>query len=130
MADRGKIPFQSLQYAQTMKYKLIISPQFYIDLQEIYDYISKDLSNPKVASNLVINVLKKISILKSFPYSGQELIKLNGELTDFRYIIYKNYKIYYKCIKDEVIIFNILHSKRNHERLLFSVKEPASQSFE
>ena len=66
-----------------MKYKLTISPQFYIDIQEIYDYISKDLSNPKVASNLVINVLKKISILKSFPYSGQQLIKLNGELTDY-----------------------------------------------
>ena len=56
-----------------MKYNINYSPKALQDLDEIWDYISKELSNPDAAEHVVTSILDAVDVLGEFPESGDPL---------------------------------------------------------
>lgn len=96
---------------------------FYTDLEEITEYISYKLGNPKASSDLVDRVekaiIERLQCAESFePYQSKK---------ERRYPYYRiyvgNFIVYYVVIDDEgddkiMEIRRILYNKRNQEGIL------------
>jgi toxin ParE1/3/4 len=77
------------------------------DLQQIYNYISKD--NPSAASRVVMRLIDRAMTLESAPYQGREADEPNARVLvvpRFRYFIF------YMIEDDEVSITHIRHTSR------------------
>ena len=79
-----------------------------IELNSIYNYIYYNLANPIVAIRFREQIPKSISNLKYFPYMGKKLFNSN-----FRYLIFKNYLIFYSVSNQNVEIQRIIHKSQN-----------------
>lgn len=73
-------------------------------------YIMYKLYNPQAANRFIENILNKISILQYLPYIGK--IYKN---TQERFIVYKNFLIFYEIQEEEKIILieKVKHMKSN-----------------
>ena len=60
------------------------------DLLRLYEYIFLNLENPIAARNFIAQITKSISNLKYFPFIGTRYYN-----TCYRYILFKNYIIFY-----------------------------------
>lgn len=98
---------------------IVFSPKALADLDEIWEYISVDLMNPVAAENTVNGILDKIDILKSQPEIGSPLYFDPDLVTDYRYLIYKNYLAFYRYDNEKIFIDRIIYSKRNYMKILF-----------
>ena len=74
-------------------------------------YIYYELYNPQVANRFINNIFAKISILQYFPRIGS--IYKNEQK---RFIIYKNFLIFYEIQEKQKIvkIKTVIHRKRNY----------------
>lgn len=79
------------------------------DLIKTYYYIFYSLCNPIVANRLLSNIILFIENLEQFPYMGT--IYSNN----IRFIIYKNFLIFYEIQQKEkiIIIRRIIHKNMN-----------------
>lgn len=50
------------------KYKIILSPIFIDEVEDIYFYISKKLKEENTAKKFINSIKSKIKLLKSYPY--------------------------------------------------------------
>lgn len=103
---------------QEKRYKLSFLPLFEQDLNEIVDYISIDLNNPKAARKLVDDIEK--AILKRLetpliyaPYQSSKIRK-----NSYYKIKVKNFLIFYVVIDDTMEVRRILYSRRNIDNLI------------
>ena len=103
---------------QEKRYKLSFLPLFEQDLNEIVDYISIDLNNPKAARKLVDDIEK--AILKRLetpliyaPYQSSKIRKY-----PYYKIKVKNFLIFYVVIEDTMEVRRILYSRRNIDSLI------------
>lgn len=89
------------------------------DLNNILQYISDDLCNPKAAIVLSQKIFDCIDNVKSFPELG--LIVENEFLTDksLRRVFVENYSVYYKADDENQLIYivRLVYSKRNFEEI-------------
>ncbi len=87
-------------------------------LSDIYDYYEITASS-EIARNLVIGIIDYTIKLSKNPNIGQkeELLKTRPE--EFRYLVYKNYKIIYwiNTIKNRIDIVNIFDTRQNPEKI-------------
>ena len=95
------------------------SPESVSDLKEIRKYISDDLENKVAADNTVALILGEIKGLSTFPKSGSPLSSIVKISTDYRYIVCKNYMVFYRCENDTVYVSRILYGKMNYMKVLF-----------
>lgn len=74
-------------------------------------YIYYELCNPQAVNRFINNIFAKISILQYFPCIGS-VYESNQE----RFLIYKNYLIFYEIHEKEKIIeiLTVMHRKRNY----------------
>ena len=98
---------------QEKRYKISFLPLFEQDLNEIIDYISIDLNNPKAAKKLVDKIEKAIlkrleSPLMYAPYESSKIRK-----HPYYKIKVDNYLIFYVVIEDTMEVRRILYSRRN-----------------
>ncbi|NOR58127.1 MAG: type II toxin-antitoxin system RelE/ParE family toxin [Sulfurimonas sp.] len=70
------------------------------ELQNIFEYYKENVSL-KVAKSLTIGIVKETLKLKKQPEIGQIEELLIDRPNEFRYLIYKNYKIIYWIHKSE-----------------------------
>lgn len=82
------------------------------DLEEIYDYYQGKASSI-VARNLVKAIIQKTQILKSNPFVGIKEPLLYERPDEYRYLIYKNYKIIYRSQGDLIIIITVFDSRQD-----------------
>ncbi len=87
-----------------MSKELVYTKYFYDSLDEILDYIRKD--SDFRASNFLKIVIEKIENLKDFPNLG-----FKDKLGLSKYIIDKNYIVYYYIEKSKVYVLGIKNSK-------------------
>lgn len=99
----------------TIKY----TPAAIADLQELKDYISKTLHNPKAAQRITKNILDQCSNLKSHPQLGMSLAAKTGVDTDLRYLICEHYLTMYREEGDLILIARILDGRTDYMRVLF-----------
>ena len=64
------------------------------ELQKIFSYY-KENASLRVAKSLISGITKKVLILKNQPNIGQKEELLKDRKQEFRYLVYKNYKIIY-----------------------------------
>ncbi len=78
------------------------------DLKQINEYISKD--SIYYANKTIEEIINKIEYLSMFPYMGRKIPEFNN--VNYRELIYKSYRIFYK-IDSNVYILKIFHHSRD-----------------
>lgn len=105
-----------------MSNRIHYSPESQADLDITYDYIHDILKNPIAAKNTIEGIIKSISDLKTLDNIGVKVFLPNGMETDYRFIQYNNYLIFYRSSGSDVFIDRIMHKSRDYVNVLFSDK--------
>ena len=95
------------------------SPESIYDLKEIKKYISDDLCNEIAASATVTGIVNRIKELSAFPLIGASLSPVVKIETDYRYVVHKNYMVFFRYENSTVFIVRVLYGKRNYIETLF-----------
>lgn len=88
-------------------HKIIYTKRAKVELENLYNYIYFNLANPIAAKRLKANIIKPISNLEYFPYMGKKILN-----SKFRYLIFKNYLIFYSVNNQNVEIQRIIHKNQ------------------
>ena len=87
---------------------IIWSPLAVDRVSEIADYIAKD--KPLAAEKWINTVFSKVEQLESSPEIGRIVPEINN--SQFRELIYSNYRIIYRIKKEQISILTIRHGKQ------------------
>ncbi len=84
------------------------------ELNKIFSYY-KENASLRVAKNLILGIVNETTILKIHPNIGQIEELLENRKQEFRYLIYKNYKIIYwvNSNKNCVEISDVFDTRQN-----------------
>ena len=102
-----------------MKCKLHYSTDAIRDLDEIWDYILTELSNPSAAEKVVNQIMDKALQLEEFPRKGALLSSVTSMITDYRFLVSGNYLMFYRIEGNDVYIDRVLYDRRDYLRILF-----------
>ena len=89
--------------------RIIWSEEAWSDLESIIEYISKD--SEYYAVNFVNKIIDTVEILEIFPEAGRIVPEYNNP--QLREIIYKNYRIVYKVLKNIIEILTVFHGSKH-----------------
>ena len=95
------------------------TPQAMDDLEEIWTYISDELSNPSAARNTIDGILKAVERLKVFSGAGAVLTFSDGINSGYRFVRHGNYLAFYRVIESDVYVDRIIYGKRDYMSILF-----------
>ncbi len=70
------------------------------ELIKIFDYYNENASI-KIVKKLVDGITKRVKVLSEYPELGQKEFFLRNRKENFRYLIYKNFKIIYWINKNK-----------------------------
>jgi plasmid stabilization system protein ParE len=84
------------------------------ELKNIFEY-HKDIASLTIARKLVSGIAKETLKLKKQPLIGQEEDLLQSDSREFRYLVYKNYKIIYlvKLQENLIEIYDVFDTRQN-----------------
>ena len=101
-----------------MALKIIWSEFAETQLDEIYDYYEKKAST-KVAKKLVRGIINESKKLIKSPLIGQEEELLKQRETEYRYLVFKNYKLIYSVDNQNgyIKIADIFDTRQNPTKL-------------
>lgn len=88
-------------------HKIIYTKRAKVELENLYNYIYFNLANPIAAKRFKANIIEPISNLEYFPYMGKKILN-----SKFRYLIFKNYLIFYSVNNQNVEIQRIIHKNQ------------------
>jgi plasmid stabilization system protein ParE len=88
--------------------RIIWSPLAVDRASEIADYIAQD--KPSAAEKWIDTVFSKVEQLKSFPEIGRIVPEIND--SQFRELIYGNYRIIYRIETKQISILTIRHGRQ------------------
>tara|TARA_R110001583_G_C5422354_1_gene387978 strand:+ start:265 stop:582 length:318 start_codon:yes stop_codon:yes gene_type:complete len=101
-----------------MTLKIIWSEFAETQLDEIYEYYEKKES-PRVAKKLVREIINEPKKLIRTPLIGQEEELLKHRETEYRYLVFKNYKLIYSVDNQNgfVKIADVFDTRQNPPKL-------------
>ena len=88
--------------------RIIWSPLAVDRASELADYIAQD--KPSAAEKWIDTVFSKVEQLKSFPEIGRIVPEIND--SQFRELIYGNYRIIYRIETKQISILTIRHGRQ------------------
>ena len=94
--------------------QVVYSPKALADLDEIIAYISNKLANPIAAETTVNGILDTADMLKEHSEVGKPLYFSEDIFSGYRYLVYKNYLVFYRSNNDTVYIDRVLYGKRDY----------------
>jgi plasmid stabilization system protein ParE len=99
-------------------YKVVITPDAQICIQEILDYLIDNVS-VEVADKVSRAINDKIQSLKTFPESHDIVANISKRSIIYRRVMAMSYRIVYTVQRDKVrvIVVDVDHGSRNPERL-------------
>jgi toxin ParE1/3/4 len=102
------------------KMRLIFSEDFYIDLQNIIEYIKLD--SPRSARSFANKIMEKIKLLKKNPEMGKE--SDDPRLAGTRLLIIGNYLVLYEIKAEDNVVYlhRFFHGARDYPNLFLSMK--------
>ena len=100
------------------KFSLRYLPQYEEDLNEIVDYISLKLQNPKSALRLVDKIEKAVTDRLSFPLSFEPFQSMKKRKNQYYRIYVENFTIYYVVIDNVMEVRRILYGKRDANQII------------
>ena len=99
-------------------YKVVMTKDAEADLEDIYNYIA-DHDSIDNADYVLDELLKATDTLANFPMKGslpKELQSLG--IREYRQIFFKPYRVIYRTIGKQVVIFIIADGRRDMQTLL------------
>ena len=100
--------------------KVEYSPRAIRDLDEIWDYIDKNLGNTDAAQRIVSGIMDSIDSIATFPKSGPKLIFEDVPESGYRFVVYKRYMAFYHLKPDDTLyVDRVLYGRRDYMSLLF-----------
>jgi len=107
----------------TVKYSYHFAPKAFDDLEAALQYIERELSNPKAASDLAAKIFCGVEYPREFPDSGVKVD--NPYITDqsLRRFFADNYVVFYKAEHDAkaIIVVRIVYGRRNIDEILKTI---------
>lgn len=101
-----------------MKYAILLTDDAVHDLEEIDDYISEH-DSPQNA-NYVLNQIEELMLtLAEYPERGtfpKELLTLG--IKEYREVFFKPYRVIYRVIGNDVVVYMIADGRRDMQALL------------
>jgi toxin ParE1/3/4 len=101
-----------------MSYEVLLTHSAERDLEAIYDYIAENDTQAS-ANYLLDKLLEVAATLADFPERGaypQELITLG--IREYRQVHFKPYRLIYRVIGKQVLIYLIVDGRRDMQTLL------------
>ena len=97
---------------------LFYSPLAQRDLDEIFDYIARELENPASAAATVNAILDAAESLESFPFVGSIVRGLPFAMDEYRFVGARNYLVFYRVTESRIFVDRILYKRRDYIPLL------------
>ena len=97
---------------------LVYSPLSRRDLDEIYDYISRELENPVAAHASVNAIWDGSEALEGFPFVGSLVEGIPFLNEEYRFLTVRNYLIFYRVTDTQIFVDRIRYKKRDDGQLL------------
>jgi addiction module RelE/StbE family toxin len=88
------------------------------DLEDIGDYIAKNLKSPLAALHTVNRILDAIDVLLDFPSIGTPLSAHHEDANDYRFLVCGNHLVFYHERDGKVHIDRVLYGKRDYISIL------------
>ena len=99
-------------------YRVLLTEGAERDLEDIVDYID-EFHGPERAGHMLEELLSTAGQLASLPERGshpRELLELG--IKDYRQVFFKPYRLIYRVLKHDVILFMIADGRRDMPSLL------------
>jgi plasmid stabilization system protein ParE len=89
------------------------------ELKNIFYFYKKEATQI-VAKTIVLGIVNEVKKLKKYPKIGQQEELLASDKRDFRYLVYRNYKIIYwiNFADNRIEIFDVFDTRRNPIKIL------------
>ena len=99
-----------------IKYKVILTNRAEIELNEIFEYISKTLMAEKAAYDLMNKIEKQILILENVPEAFSVIEHYSDSQNIYRKLVINNYVAIYRVDKENKIVHvvRIVYGGRNY----------------
>lgn len=97
-----------------MEREIVFSKKSEFQIDEIYQYVYSASNDEETAKKFVNELLDKTEILKKHEFVGRQLELIDNIVTQYRFIRYKDYLIFYRVDDKKVYIDRILSSKRDY----------------
>jgi len=97
-------------------YNVDVLPIARDDVAEIYHYIAMD--NPDAALRVTDEIMDRIDTLEEFPERCPMVPDSVLARQGYRMLIIENYLAFFKVFKDQVLVYRVLHGKRDYPQLL------------
>lgn len=101
-----------------MAHKVLLTAGAERDLESLHDYIAHH-DSPAAADRVLERLLKVADDLANFPERGshpRELLALG--IREYRQVFFKPYRLIYRIIRNEVIVYLIADGRRDMQTLL------------
>jgi plasmid stabilization system protein ParE len=87
-------------------------------LELVYKYYSEH-ANESIATRIAQSIFTKTLVLSNNPRIGQKEVFLENRIREFRYLVYKNYKIIYWVDDDksEVVVADVFDTRQNPDKI-------------
>lgn len=98
--------------------KIIWSDFAQVQLQNILHYY-QIVATPKIAQKIVAGIVETTFILKDQPYIGTIAQRLRDRNKEYRYMVYKNYKIIYSVESENnlIKITDVFDTRQNPDKI-------------
>ena len=97
-----------------MEREIVFSKKSELQIDEIYQYVYNASNDKETAKKFVNELLNKTEILKKHALVGRQLELIDNIVTQYRFIRYKDYLIFYRVDDKKVYIDRILSSKQDY----------------
>lgn len=95
--------------------KLRINPLVAHDLKSIKDYIAED--NADKALETIQEIYRQFENIRQFPYIGVDLSKRVSFKMDYKYVVWQDYVVLYKVVKETVEIYRVVNRYQDITRI-------------
>lgn len=97
-----------------MNRKIVFSKKTELQIEEIYQYVLSKSNDEDTAKRFVNELIDKTEILKTQTFVGRQLEIIDNIVTQYRFLVYKDYLIFYRVDENKVYIDRILNSKMDY----------------
>ena len=85
------------------------------DLKTIKKFIAED--NADKALETVQEIYRQFENIQQFPYIGADLFKRVSFKTDYKYVVWNDYVVLYKVVKEAVEIYRVVNRYQDITRI-------------
>ncbi len=101
-----------------MAENLFYSPQAQLDLDEIYDYFTKELNDPRKGQGVVDDILSAVERIPGRAFRYPIVGPLPFTTDEYRFLAVGSYLVFYRAVSESVYVDRILYKRRDFASLL------------